>query len=200
MRDCDVMFAALGIDPEGYVQFWTHPQNGQSYREYSLDKDLSITLVSGYDVKMRHSIVTRWQELEHRPIADPMVALSDPAIVRSLLLTYSEKVIELQPKADAFDRLVTADGSLCITDAAKSLGVRPKDLIDFLRSHGWIYTPPGGRGHIAYAAKLQQGLMEHKTTTVHRSDGSEKVVTQARISAKGLTRLAQEFPPPARAA
>ena len=31
---------------------------------FLLDKNLSITLVSGYDVAMRNAIITRWQQLE----------------------------------------------------------------------------------------------------------------------------------------
>lgn len=41
-----------------------------------LPKDLTITLVSGYNVQMRHRIVTRWQELESK--------VSQPAIPQSL--------------------------------------------------------------------------------------------------------------------
>ncbi|MCW2309740.1 phage antirepressor KilAC domain-containing protein [Rhodobium gokarnense] len=135
------------------------------------------------------------------PEVDAMEALGNPNNLRSLLLTYTEKVLELEgtiaeqaPKVDALERLSNADGSLCITDAAKTLQVRPKDLFAFLRSHGWIYSRPG-TSDIAYQSKLAQGLLEHKTTTVYRSDGSEKVTTQVRVTAKGLARLAQEFPP-----
>ena len=38
-------------------------------------------------------------------------------------------------------------------------------------------------------------LMEHKTTTVTRSDGSEKITEQVRLTPKGLTKLAKIFPP-----
>lgn len=34
---------------------------------YSLDKDLTLTLISGYDARLRLVIIKRWQELENRP-------------------------------------------------------------------------------------------------------------------------------------
>ena len=39
-------------DSRGYIDY------------FLLNKELSITLVSGYDIKMRHAIIQRWQELE----------------------------------------------------------------------------------------------------------------------------------------
>ena len=168
----------------------------------------SYVIVAQLSPEFTARLVDRWQELEgQQATLAPILALNDPASLRVLLLENVEERIKLAeqvaaaaPKLEAFDRIAGAEGSLCITDAAKSLQLRPKALFDFLRSHGWVYQPHGGRGDIAYAAKLQQGLMEHKTTTVHRSDGSEKIITQARITPKGLARLAQEFPPPAKAA
>jgi phage regulator Rha-like protein len=38
--------------------------NKQQYEEFHLPKDLTITLVSGYDIVARHKIVTRWLHLE----------------------------------------------------------------------------------------------------------------------------------------
>ncbi|MEJ6520344.1 phage antirepressor KilAC domain-containing protein [Shewanella bicestrii] len=126
---------------------------------------------------------------------DPMDALRDPAIMRSLLLGYSEKVLELedqlkvtQPKADALDRIATADGSLCITDAAKHLQMRPKDLFAFLQQDKWIYRRQG-TSWLGYQDKLQQGLLEHKITEVERGDGSNKITSQVRVTPKGLAYL-----------
>ena len=39
--------------------------------EILLNKELSLTLVSGYNVKMRHAIIKRWQELEAQQAAKP---------------------------------------------------------------------------------------------------------------------------------
>jgi hypothetical protein len=42
-------------------------------------------------------------------------------------------------------RAVTkADGSLSITEAAKALAMRPKDLFQWLAHNGWIYKRPNG--------------------------------------------------------
>lgn len=181
---------------------------GRPSKVYLVPKRESLILVSGYNIVMRAAIIDRWQELElPAPAVVPILALNDPTTLRALLLNNVEERMKLAqelaaagPKLEAFERIASAEGSLCITDAAKSLQIRPKSLFDFLRAHRWIYQPHGGRGDIAYATKLQQGLMEHKTTTVHRSDGSEKIITQARITPKGLTRLAQEFPSPVKLA
>lgn len=44
---------------------------GRTLPMFSLPKDLTITLVSGYSVPMRHAIVTRWMELEAKAPALP---------------------------------------------------------------------------------------------------------------------------------
>ncbi len=40
-----------------------------------------------------------------------------------------------------------------------------------------------------------QSYLEHKVTTVNRSDGSEKVVEQVRVTAAGLAKLAKAHNP-----
>lgn len=47
MREIKAIFAELEIDESGYIQNWIHPQNGQTYQEYSLNKDLTTTLITG---------------------------------------------------------------------------------------------------------------------------------------------------------
>ena len=133
--------------------------------------------------------------------SDPMAALSDPATMRSLLLGYTEKVIalegrvsELQPKAVALDRIANTDGSLCLMDTAKTLQVRPKDLIAYMKAHLWIFMRLGTSHWVGRAEKLNAGYLEHKITTIHRTDGTERITTQVRVTPKGLAKLAEAFP------
>jgi phage antirepressor YoqD-like protein len=134
-----------------------------------------------------------------QPQVDPMDALRDPATMRSLLLGFSEKVLVLedqlkvsQPKAQAFDRIATADGSFCISDAAKQLQVRPKDLFAHLQLNKWIYRRQG-TSWLGYQERIQQGLLEHKVTEIDKGDGTTRITTQVRLTAKGLTKLSETF-------
>jgi len=131
---------------------------------------------------------------------DPMQVLNDPAAMRGLLLTYTEKVLaleskvcELAPKANALDRIADADGTMNPTVAAKTLQMPPKKLFNWMREKHWIYRRPGGKGNVAYQDKIQAGYLTHKIATVQREDGSDKVVEQVLVTAKGLAKLSQVF-------
>lgn len=199
LADIRKMLADLEIEEKGYADFSADPQNGQKYQLFKLPKDLTLTLVSGYNVKMRKRIIDRWLELESAPTTDPMKVLNDPAAMRGILLNYTEKVMALEetvkalePKADALDRFATfTDGSFCIRDAAKTLQVKEKNFIQILYEKHWIYRRPLGVGWLAYSDKLQSGVMEHKITTGQKADGSEWANTQPRITARGLAKLSQ---------
>ena len=131
---------------------------------------------------------------------DPMVVLNDPAAMRSLLLGYSEKVLaledrvnELAPKAGALDRIATfSEGSYCLRDAAKVQQVAERKFIQYLDTHRWIYQQAPGQWRV-YAEARKDGLMEQKTTTGQKPDGTEWQSVQVRVTAKGMTKLARVF-------
>lgn len=100
---------------------------------------------------------------------------------------------EQAPAVAAQALLAGADGSMCVTNAAKALHQRPKDLFAWLSSNRWIYKRAGTAVWLGYQDRIQSGLIEHRTTTVERSDGTEKVIEQVLVTAKGLDRLAKAF-------
>ena len=122
--------------------------------------------------------------------SDPMMLLNDPVYLRGALATYSERVIELTPKAEAFDRLATkSEGAMNLTNAAKHLQMQPRAFNQFLFANGWIYKRTIGSAWIAYQDKLQRGYLEHKAYPVTQSDGTEKIYPQVLVTAKGLAKL-----------
>lgn len=175
------------------------PNNPNGW-EYLLDRRHTEILITGYDVKRRAAVIDRWFTLEtqsQQPV-DPMAALNDPQILRGTLLSYTERVITLEhqvedmkPEVEAFERIAKSDGGMCITDAAKHLQIKPTQLFKEMSEHRWIYRRAGGRSWIGYQDKIQAGLLEHKVTTISKSDGSERVVEQVLVTPKGLTRLSK---------
>ena len=104
--------------------------------------------------------------------------------------TQAEKIALDAPKIAAFAHIESSDGSMCPTQAAKSLGMRPCDLFDMLARLKWAYKRGTWIGH---QDKINAGLVEHTLTTIARPDGSTKTVTQMKITARGIARLAREL-------
>lgn len=186
---------------------YVHPQNGQTYTEFLLSYRDTMVVVSGYSVELRARIIDRWQELESGNVKPAPVAIN----VRDhgQLVTIAMQLIEVNqeqqatidqqqrkieadaPMVEGFERIAKSDGSMCVTDAAKTLQVPPRQLFQLLQARGWSYRRPMGSGWLAYQDRIQQGYLEHKVTTGERtSDGHEWSNTQMRVTPKGLARLA----------
>lgn len=182
----------------GLPQFEEVPNTGAGpllLKQYSVGKRDSYVIVAQLSPEFTARLVDRWQELEEAQSA-PAIPQTLPEALR-LAADLAEQNSQLQlvvaeqaPKIEALNRIAVADGSLCITDAAKSLQIKRKDLIAILQGRKWIYRRTGSTHYVAYQDKIQSGLMEHKYSTVERPDGSEKTTEQARITPKGLIRLA----------
>lgn len=176
---------------------------GRSAKEYKIGKRDSYIIVAQLSPEFTARLVDRWQELEEqKKVLSINDLLSSPVHLLELAQGYAQQVVdlrgevkEMQEDVNALDRIGKADGSLCITEAAKALQMRPKDLFSWLRSNGWIYKRTGSAHYLGYQSKTQIGVLEHKVTTVNRADGTEKMTEQVRITAKGITRLAKLIKP-----
>lgn len=74
LRDIRVMLENLASPDLDSKQYQTLTLPNGMTQEILLDKELTLTLVTGYDVKLRHAVVKRWQELEAaqpRPLPPP---------------------------------------------------------------------------------------------------------------------------------
>jgi len=63
-RDIETMFKELEIDVSTFGHIYKDSMN-RDQTEYLLDKENTLILVSGYNVKIRQAIIKRWQELEN---------------------------------------------------------------------------------------------------------------------------------------
>lgn len=110
------------------------------------------------------------------------------------MIALQDENATLAPKADAFNRIADAHGSLTFTEAAKVLKVGRDSLIRFMQTNGWIYRAPGNGRWMGYRAKEVASLIEHRVSRVPRTDGTERVVQSPLITSKGLAKLATILP------
>lgn len=125
MRDIRNMLEELWGDrpTSGLITSDYKDSGGRAQQLYKLDYELTMTLITGYSIKLRSAVIKRWQELEKQAAteqpapADMHAYLNDPVILRSTPLVYTEKVLELQETVTnsgeyrtSFRTMVTGNG------------------------------------------------------------------------------------------
>jgi phage antirepressor YoqD-like protein len=187
-----------------------HEGAGRPTQEYYLDRqqallicmksatdnafDVQIDIIRVYDAHLHCEPV-------QKPVLNPanfsrlqLIELAMQAEQERLAL--QSTVAAIQPKADALDRIATqSSGTLNLTNAAKTLQVNPKALIQHLSANRWIYRRAGGKNWTAYQDKLQQGVLEHKITKIVQDDGTDRICEQVLVTPKGLAKLAAMLSP-----
>lgn len=118
------------------------------------------------EVEAKRNLIARVEQLEHQ-------------------------VAELAPAAAGLDLIAKHDGSLCITEAAKTLQIQRQQLIDMLLKNGWTYHRQGKPGYLASQAKIREGYLVHKMGQYEDpNSGEQKVKEQVLVTPRGLTKLA----------
>ncbi|MDR0736021.1 MAG: phage antirepressor KilAC domain-containing protein [Zoogloeaceae bacterium] len=164
---------------------------------YNLCKRDSFVVVARLSPEFTARVVDRWQELEEKiQNPDPIAALSDPAFLRSTLLTYTEKVVALEakvseqaPKVAVLERIEAGKKSIILTEAAKVLGVKRDELTRRLHKEGWVYRQ--NKSWVAAIAQIHAGRMEYQEAHYHDDDGNEVAKPYCRLTPKGMIRFAQ---------
>jgi Rha family phage regulatory protein len=131
--------------------------------------------------------------------------LADPHTLLKLAVGYAEKiqtlsgenerletqVSVLEPKAAALDRLSDKAGTMNLRSAAKALGFGPDFFKRRLEQLDSLFREDGRL--VAYQRHIDAGLFVHKPVVLSHRDGTEFIVSQPLVTAKGLARLAVAF-------
>lgn len=197
LRDVNVMLESLERAGSDLSQAVRYTDERGRTSEVRLDRVLTETLLTGYSIPLRHRVVTRLQELEKvsrhsmslpTNFAEALQLAADQAKQNASL----HQVIQQQaPKVKALERLSGTHGSICITTAAKQLGIGPLKLFKWLSDNRWIYRRAAFSAWSAYQPRLTAGLLEHKLVKVGKGAEEDlKVVEQVMVTRKGITHLA----------
>lgn len=192
LRDIRTMIERLSTTPdlgwycesESYVD-----AKGESREMYRMDKDTTLTLVSGYDAVLRFRIIKRWQELESAPSGTFDLAAMTSTALRELaakveeVATLKAAVITMQPKADFYDHVAGSEALFDRSDAAKLLRTGPKRLWASLRD--WKVVQASGTPYQKY---YDLGYFRLVPVLVHKGEYSIPY-QQTMVTGKGLAWL-----------
>ena len=146
LEDTRNMLNGLGIDSAAFTAQYKD-STGRSLPCFNLNKELTLTLVAGYNVKLRLAIIKRWQELEAQQQSNLLVLpnFTDPAEAAIAWATeYKAKQFALKqlevakPKVEFVDKFVERGTNRNITAVAKELGVTAIKLGKWLRAKGYL--------------------------------------------------------------
>lgn len=154
----------------------------------------SIIVVAQLSPEFTARLVDRWQELEQQQaprIPQNFAEALRLAADQAEQIEQQRAIIQEQaPKVEALRILAEAEGSVCITLAAKELGVKPRQLFAWLRDNRWLYRRSDNGPYVAYQPRIDSGYLCHKVETIQRDDKPDKIVEQVRVTPKGLAKLA----------
>lgn len=193
LRDIEHMLQELGLTSP---QFWGElPDSYQRPQRVAyLPKELTITLVAGYSVQMRHAIVVRWQQLE----AGPKPAELSRLDILQLAMESEQARIKAEaqlalaaPKVDFVDKYVQATtGSKGFRQVCKLLGAKEPEFRQFLKDTGVMYFLGGE--WVPHAQHIQAGRFETKAGVAEHGDTSH-AYNQSKFTPKGVSWIAGEW-------
>lgn len=192
-RDVENMLGQLGLDIPKFGGIYFDAQNRQQ-TEYLLDEELTMTLVTGYNIVLRNRVIKRWKELEDK--ASKPVELSRMELIQLALAAEQENqalkdhVAVLAPKAQALDTIADTSNTYCIRECAKTIGIKESELIQLLIDKKWVYRDASKKLQ-PMAQYALNGVFSNRTSPVIKNhhDGQERVFLHMRVTAFGLTRI-----------
>lgn len=134
-RDCEIMFSELEIDALSFEHIYFDGMNRQQ-TEYLLNEELTMTLVTGYNVILRNRVIKRWQELEAPKELSKIQILQLAIESERHKLELEEKLLSQAPKVQYFDRVAESTNLLNASEIAKKFGFSAQKLNKQLENLG----------------------------------------------------------------
>jgi len=170
MRDIRSMYDGLKIDQGSELSFDHSGAKGRRIDFYELSYDLTMTLVSGYSVKLRYAIIKRWQELEQAQVpAIPQTyaaALLEAGRLAGVVEEQSAQIAIAAPKVAFVDNYVSSTGNKGFRQVCKLLKAKESEFREFLAIKKIMYLLNGEWA--AYQGHIDAGRF-HVSTGVSES-------------------------------
>lgn len=144
------------------------------------------------------AVQTRRQELA-APLSDEEIVARALQITTEKVAALTARLEHVEPRAEAWDAIASAEGDYSVGDAAKILsraGVLTGStrLFAQLQDMGWIFRGPDGAWR-AYQHRVDKGYLAEKPQFHYHPQSGERVIDspQVRVTVRGVERLRQRL-------
>lgn len=192
LADCRKMLEALNLQSPDFLGDYKD-ERGRTYQEFWLDQDLTLTLMTGYSIPLRHKVAKRWRQLESGEVLPQKSASYLPEYRRARAIKMEVEAMNLalsyMPKLS--DIAKQAAMARAVNDAAGMELLPLPQVEEHYHSAGEVGEMLGVSaqkiGRIANAHNLK--TEQYGITVMDKSAYSSKQVEAFRYNAEGIKAL-----------
>jgi len=195
LYDVRNMLSALEKDTAEFSAVYK-AANGQEYEHFVLDKEHTLILVSGYNIKLRAAIIKRWQELEAevRPKVPQtyLEALKELVQITEEKERLAAKVEQDAPLVTFAETVTNSTDCIAVGDLAKvvsdqNIKIGRNKLFQWLRDNGYLMED-----NKPYQKYVEQGLFSLIEQTFKTPYG-DKIGFKTLVTGKGQITIVEKL-------
>lgn len=200
MADVRKMLEALNNQPAEFSARYLDSKN-ESRECFNLPRDLTETLITGYNIPLRRAVVVRLRQLEEK-VAKPQfvvpttfldaLKLAGELEEKRLALTHQvevqvKKITEDKPKVEFYEEFVDSKELQSVGEVAKILGTGPILLFRYLQKHKILIGGTGDNKNMPFQKYINSGRMDVKYNNHTVPDtGEVKIRPKPLFTRKGV--------------
>lgn len=154
--------------------------NGKDLPLFNLPRDLTETLITGYNIPLRHKVVVRLRELEDQVAKPQALALPDftnaavaarawatefegRVLALEVVKAHEQKIAEDAPKVQVFNKLIDSEGLLGFQEFCTKHNLNQRTIKLWLRDIKWLRANRWERNPLPTSKAVDAGYCEIKT-------------------------------------
>jgi len=192
LEDCRKMFDALNLQSADFSADY-QDERGRTYQDFWLDQDLTLTLMTGYSIPLRHKVAKRWRQLETGEVLPQKSASYLPEYRRARAIKMEVEAMNLalsyMPKLSDIAKQTAM--ARAVNDAAGMELLPLPQVEEHYHSAGEVGEMLGVSaqkvGRVANAHNLK--TEQYGVTVMDKSAYSSKQVEAFRYNAEGIKAL-----------